>query len=69
MTIAIKEHHAQFLADAHRQAKHQANRFGLPQTVFHHADFGYANTNSLARQLSRQGMELFVTWLPDNFFC
>lgn len=57
-----------YLVDAHRPAMDQANKFRLPQTVFYHPDWGYANTAPLSRILSDRKTVVHVSWLPENYF-
>ena len=54
--------------DQHREAMDAADKYQLPQTVFYHPDFGFANTAPYSKILKDRKTELYVTWLPDRFF-
>lgn len=56
------------MIDQHSDAQIAANKYGLPQTVFYHPDFGFANTSPGSKILQETKTEKFVTWLPDNYF-
>lgn len=55
------------LADAHRPARADADRFSLPQTVFYHPDWGYSHTSVFSPILKDKQTKRHVTWLPANY--
>ena len=56
------------LVDAKSNAIKWADKSGLPQTVYYHADDGMSHTNALANRLHERNTELFVTYLPSYYF-
>lgn len=57
-----------YLADAHGPAQRAADEYRLPQTVFYHPDWGFANTAPLSKILSDKKTEQYVSWLPSNYW-
>jgi len=55
------------LEQAISTAQSEANKYGLPQTVFQNLDTcGWANTNPFSSVLGNS--EVFATMLPANYF-
>lgn len=58
--------------DAIRPAQDDADATGLPQTQFYHPDYGCTSASActpLMDKLRRdRKTELWVTWLPSNYF-
>jgi len=64
----MKQNTARVLVEAHRPAMDEANRIGLPQTVFYHPDWGFSNACWASGIMRDKHTIQHVTWLPENFF-
>lgn len=56
------------LVDAKGAACKHADRVQMPLTVFYHPDYANTYTGTLADVLKDEKTELFVTYLPSQYF-
>jgi hypothetical protein len=68
MNHALMYSGSKYEVDARHAACVAADKHGLPQTVFYHADCGWTHTEPTAKVLRQRGTEVAVTYLPSKYF-